>query len=55
VWRTTRSDTSGAASTGLVFGGAVVLLIALGSVGVQWFPDDGPPIDPSVLVPPGFR
>jgi len=55
VWRGTRSDTSGAAWTGLVFGGVVVLLVALGSVGVQWFPDDSAPIDPSVLVPPGFE
>jgi predicted Ser/Thr protein kinase len=55
VWRVSRSDTSGAISAGLLYGGVVVLLIALGSVGVQWFPDDGPPIDPSVLVPPGFE
>jgi predicted Ser/Thr protein kinase len=55
VWHVTRSDRSGAAWTGLVFGAVVVLLVALGSSGVQWFPDDGPPIDPSVLVPPGFQ
>jgi len=55
VWHVSRSDTSGAAWTGLVYGGVVLLLLALGSVGVQWFPDDGPPIDPSILVPPGFQ
>jgi hypothetical protein len=55
VWHVSRSDTSGAAWTGLVLGGVVVMLVALGSVGVQWFPDDSPPIDPGVLVPPGFQ
>ncbi len=55
VWHVTRSDTSGAAWTGIVYAGVVVLLVALSSAGVQWFPDDSPPIDPSILVPPDFR
>ena len=55
VWHVCRSDATGAAWAGVVFGGVLVLLMALGSAGVQWFPDDGPPIDPGVLVPPSFQ
>jgi predicted Ser/Thr protein kinase len=55
IWLATRAETAGVTCTGLVYGALVVLLIALGSVGVQWWPDDGPPFDPAILVPPGLQ
>jgi predicted Ser/Thr protein kinase len=55
LWSAGRSETGGVAAVGLLLGAVVALLVAIGSAGVQWWPDTGPPLDPRDLLPPGFR
>jgi predicted Ser/Thr protein kinase len=53
--RVASTDTAGVAAVGLVLGAVILLLLAVASAGVQWWPDTGPPFDPSDLLPPGFQ
>jgi predicted Ser/Thr protein kinase len=55
VWWAGRAETAGLACVGVVLGAVVALAVAVGSTGVQWWPGDAAPLDPSVLVPPGFQ
>ncbi|HEX2174707.1 MAG TPA: serine/threonine-protein kinase [Nocardioidaceae bacterium] len=55
VWTAAQGETAGVAGVGIVLGAVVVLLLAVASAGVQWWPDTGPPFDPRALLPPGFQ
>ncbi|MGH3355188.1 MAG: serine/threonine-protein kinase [Nocardioidaceae bacterium] len=51
VWRVSRPEAAGEVWAGLLFGVVVVLVLALVSAGVLWWPDTGPPFDPQDLLP----
>jgi predicted Ser/Thr protein kinase len=55
VWRASRAENAGVVWAGLLLGVVVMLLLGVGSAGVQWMPADGPPFDPRDLIPPGFQ
>jgi predicted Ser/Thr protein kinase len=55
AWRAGRDQGSGVVWVGVVAGAVVVLLVAAGSAGVLWWPEQAPPYDPTDLLPPGFR
>jgi predicted Ser/Thr protein kinase len=53
--RVAGTDTAGVTAVGIVLGAVIVLLVVAASSGVQWWPDSGPPFDPTGLLPPGFQ
>ena len=55
IWLGTRPEPAAGVYIGAVVGVVVLLMVLLASVGVLWWPADGPPFDPRDLVPPGFQ